>query len=51
MIEETGAEASLFALYTLDGHQYTTEMLLLYAIELGLQYTLLLTLNGYIGLV
>ena len=43
LLEQTGSEEQLLALRTIDGQKYTSESLMYYLIETGLQYTLLLT--------
>ena len=45
LVEETGSEDQLLALRTIDGQKYTSESLMYYLIETGLQYTLLLTFD------
>ena len=45
MIEETGRKETIFALYTMDGQRYTSELLLFYLIDTCLHYTLLLTFD------
>ena len=45
LLEQTGSEEELLALRTIDGQKYTSESLLYYLIDTGLQYTLLLTFD------
>ena len=45
ILEQVGSEEQLLALRTIDGQKYTSETLLYYLIEMGLQFTLLLTFD------